>query len=32
VIRSLRVEVNHSRFIWVNDEEGTVNSSAQNNK
>jgi hypothetical protein len=31
-IRTPRVQVNHSRFIWVNNEEGTVNSSAQNNK
>jgi hypothetical protein len=27
-----RVQVNHSRFIRVHDEEGTVNSSTQNNK
>jgi hypothetical protein len=32
VIRTPRVQVNHSRFIRVNDEEGTLNSSAQNNK
>jgi hypothetical protein len=31
-IRTPRVQVNHSRFIRVHDDEGTVNSSAQNNK
>jgi hypothetical protein len=31
-IHTPRVQVNHSRFIRVNEEEGTVNSSAQNNK
>jgi hypothetical protein len=32
VIRTPQVQVNHSRFIPVNDEEGIVNSSVQNNK
>jgi hypothetical protein len=31
LIRTPRVQVNHSQFMWVHDEEGSVNSSAQNN-